>query len=154
MLQLRLIRFAYTPTETEGVLHLHDGTRLFTLERPWRPSATGGMPFRSCVPDGEYSLLPHIRKNGDEVFALWNPHLHVYYTPQEKGKRPGRDLILIHSGNTVDDVVGCIAPGITRTIYRDKRWVTRSREAMKQIMAVDYESILIESGCGAVNVNE
>jgi len=151
MPQLHLVRFSYSPTETEGFLYLDDGSRLFTIERPWRSSAPGGMPFESCVPDGTYSLVPHVRSNGDEVFALWNPDLHVWHTPQERNGRPGRDLILIHAGNRIDDIVGCVAPGLARTIHNNHRMVTRSRAAMQRIMSVDYESIVIEPGCGATN---
>ncbi len=150
-MKLRLVRYAYTPTETEGFLYLHDGTRLSTLERPWRSDAPGGVPFESCVPDGTYSLVPHTRRNDDAVFALWNPDLHVYYTDEERSGRPGRYLILIHAGNFVDDGVGCVLPGLLRTIHENRRMVTRSRAAMERIMSDPYDEIVIEPGLGARN---
>ncbi len=150
MRQLVLQRFCYSETETEGVLWLTNDESLCTLERPWIDGLPGGMPFESCVPDGEYELIPHIRPNGDAVYALRNPDLAVFYTAQERGAEPGRYLILIHSANWVEQVVGCIAPGLVRTIAENKRMVRSSRTAMGRIMARKYDSILIEPSLAAV----
>lgn len=147
-MKLLLQRFAYTPTETEGRLWLNDDEYVSTLERPWIDGMPGGMPFESCVPDGEYELIPHRRPNGDNVFALRNPDCGVYYTEQERGNRDGRYLILIHSANWVEQIVGCIAPGLVRTIADNKRMVRSSRAAMKKIMANKYTSIVIEPDLG------
>ena len=148
MKTLTLERYAYAETETEGRLWLDDETALYTLERPWLPGLPGGMPFESCVPDGEYELIPHQRQNGDQVFALRNPDCGVYYTEQERGNNPGRYLILIHSANWVEQVVGCIAPGLVRTIANNKRMVRSSRAAMQKIMAQKWDSLIIEPACG------
>jgi len=148
MTQLILERFNYSETETEGHLWLNDNEFVHTLERPWIDGVPGGMPFESCVPDGEYMLIQHERPNGDRVFALRNPDLHVYYTKQERGSEPGRYLILCHSANYVEQVVGCIAPGMVRTIYENKRMVRSSREAMRKIMSRKYTSIEIRPACG------
>lgn len=147
-MQLVLQRYCYSETETEGRLWLNDDESLYTLERPWIDGVPGGMPFESCVPDGEYSLIRHRRPNGDEVFALRNPALAVYYTEQERGNNPGRYLILLHSANWVEQIVGCIAPGLVRTIANNKRMVRSSRDAMRKIMAGKYDSILIEPDLG------
>ncbi len=155
MRQLTLQRFCYSETETEGLLWLNEHESVCTLERPWIGGIPGGMPFESCVPDGMYELIPHIRPNGDKVFALRNPDLAVFYTKQERGDRAGRYLILIHSANWVEQVVGCIAPGLVRTIAENKRMVRSSRAAMRKIMAYKYASLrdlslLIEPSTGAV----
>jgi hypothetical protein len=100
------------------------------------------------VPDGEYSLRHHIRPNGDRVFALWNPDLSVFYTKQERADREGRYLILIHSANWVEQVIGCIAPGVVRTIAENKRMVRNSRQAVAKIMEGKYDSILIRPDLG------
>ena len=148
-MKLELTRYCYSETETEGMLRLGDGTELYTLERPWIAGMPGGVSFESCVPDGEYSLLPHKRPNGDDVFALWNPDLGVYYEKSERGENEGRYLILIHVGNFVDNVVGCIAPGTSRTIHNNMRMVTNSKVAMGKVMADDYDNIIIKAGLGA-----
>lgn len=146
--QLVLERYCYSETETEGHLWLNDSEYVYTLERPWIDDVPGGMPFESCVPDGEYSLRHHVRPNGDRVFALWNPDLHVYYTKQERGDNEGRYLILLHSANWIEQIVGCIAPGLVRTIYENKRMVRSSRQAMAKIMGRKYQSLLIRPALG------
>lgn len=148
MSQLLLQRYNYSDTETEGRLWLSEDEYVFTLERPWVVGLPGGMPFESCVPDGEYELIPHQRPNGDRVYALRNPDLSVYYTDQERAGRDGRYLILIHTANWVEEIVGCIAPGLVRTIASNKRMVRSSRNAMNKIMAKQWDSISIECKCG------
>jgi hypothetical protein len=148
MKQLVLERYCYSETETEGHLWLNDDEFVYTLERPWIDGVPGGMPFESCVPDGEYLLIEHDRPNGDRVFAMRNPDLHVYYTKQERGRNEGRYLCLIHSANFVEQISGCVAPGLVRTIYENKRMVRNSRQAMEKIMSENYESLLIRPVCG------
>lgn len=107
-----------------------DGNKMHTVEQEWRPTAPGGEPNNSCVPAGNYKLIPHTRPSGVKVVALVNPGLGVYYLPEDRPHGVGRSLILIHSGNTHKDVVGCIAPGLGRS----DNMVTSSRDAMKKIM--------------------
>lgn len=111
------------------------GVNLHTIEKPWIPTHPGGAPFKSCVPAGMYRLVPHTRANGDKVVALVNPGLGVYYQDADR-EGAGRYLILIHSGNWSTDVVGCIAPGVDRSVSDQGPMVTKSRMAMRIIM--DY----------------
>lgn len=119
-MQIKLQRYSYSPTETEGIMTLRknaDTLRLRTIERPWIPNpngAKGGKPWESCVPDGTYVLSPWTRPDGDKVFILYSPKLGVYRTPDEHEPDHGRNLILIHVANWVDQVAGCIAPGVAR----------------------------------------
>jgi len=151
MRQLILERCCYSETETEGRLYFgkSDEDYVYTLERPWVPGVPGGLPFESCVPDGEYDLIPHTRpKGGGQVLALQNAALHVYYTKQERGDNPGRYLILIHAANYVEEVAGCIAPGLVRTIAGNRRMVRSSRLAVQQIMSATWDSIEIRAALG------
>ena len=147
MTTLTLERYCYAEDHIQGHLWLDEETRLHTLERPWRPGAPGGMPFVSGVPDGSYELLPHVRPDGTAVFALRNPDLGVYY---ERGERPdaGRYLILIHSANYVEQVQGCIAPGISSVIYENRVMVTNSRQAMQMIRDAKPTRLDIVCACG------
>lgn len=112
------------------------------------------MPNVSCVPDGEYQLLRHARPDGDVVLALRNPDLGVYYSKASM-RGEGRYLILIHAANYVDQVQGCIAPGLGQTISDNRPMVTSSRSAMQKIMAwwekQNPSAILIEPCLGARN---
>ena len=49
---------------------------------------------------------------------------------EHRRRELGRYLILIHSGNTVAHVVGCIAPGVRRL---RPGFVANSRDAMRQV---------------------
>lgn len=161
-MDILLPRFAYTPTETQGRLLVGEWS-CYTIERPWRRwSVPGGQPFESCIPDGNYDLVPFMRPNGDKVFAIVNPDLGVHFQEADRpkdsnGQRQGRYLCLIHPANYVDDVVGCIGPGKIRTIdtSRHKIMVTSSRVAMTEILAhVGWESghrLKISQAPGAID---
>ncbi len=154
MRELVLERHHYGDEITEGKLYLGttaDSDVLATLERPWQSGSPGGMPFASCVPDGLYKLRQHERKNGDIVVALVAPDLGVYYAKAERPDGMGRYKILIHSANWVDQVVGCIAPGLVRTINNNKIMVGSSRIAVARIMEnIDTQEAELDivSACG------
>jgi len=131
-MNLTLERFAYLDDCTRGVLHIGNHT-FQTIERPWLkdPGGPGGTPFESCVPDGTYRIRAYTRPSGKKSFILSNPDNGVY---EKNDERPttesGRYKILIHPGNTVDDVVGCIAPGL----IGGDHFVRDSRKAMGKIL--------------------
>lgn len=113
---ITLTRFAYLPDCTLGWIFVGN-LRLATIERPWipNPKGPGGTPRTSCVPDGTYNVRPHHSEKFPETYAIVNHALGVYYQPGDvpAGQPWGRTAILIHKGNTVADVVGCIAIGLT-----------------------------------------
>ena len=131
--ELSLFREISTATETQGVLLFGD-EKLFTLERPWIPTKPGGEPFKSCIPSGRYTLRSHLRANGDTTLALVNPGHAVYYREADRFNDVGRYKVLIHSANWVDQIVGCIAPGLERTSSDRGPMVTSSRSAMQVIL--------------------
>lgn len=142
---LTLTREASSNTETLGVLSFGLQS-MYTIERPWIPTHPGGKPGESCVPAGQYELIPHTRPNGDKVLALINPGLGVYYLAGDRFHGVGRYLILIHAGNWAHDVIGCIAPGLSRATSNEGPMVTKSRDAMEQLMDFvdrEYAEILI-----------
>lgn len=110
-----LNRYAYLERVTLGVIQL-PGARIFTVERPWLPDPDtanpAGLPERSCVPEGTYLLEPHHSPRFPNVYALQNPSLAVWHYAVPPGAH-GRAGILIHAGNDVSAVVGCIAVGLS-----------------------------------------
>ena len=71
-----------------------------TVERPW----VGNLPTVSCIPAGVYTLRRDYYNTGCyEAFEICDV--------------PGRSRILIHIGNTIRDVKGCVAVG------KDLGWV-------------------------------
>jgi len=145
MIALRLTRDVMNTSCCRGTLEILDTdgetvSRLFTIEKPHVPSASGGKagePFKSCVSAGVYALSPFERPNRDKVWVLSNSDLDVFKMDTDipaarKGK--GRFLILIHAGNRSRDVVGCIAPGISHRKDPDGTLaVTSSVDAMKSL---------------------
>lgn len=130
-MNLTLIRHAYLPDVTLGTIQV-GLQKFYTLEEPWRKDVDGpgGMSNISCVPDGTYDLVPHDGKIKD-VFALQNASLGVWHQkPQGSSPQWGRSAILIHAGNTVDDIEGCILLGLDTRIYGNRHRVDRSQEAL------------------------
>ena len=127
-----LERFAYLRKATIGWLYIGE-LRLATIERPWIPSRAGigGTPRESCIPDGIYTVRPHTSKKFPNTYALINESLGVDYQQRPAGQSWGRTAILIHIGNTVDDVVGCIAVGLDHGFGYIN--VTNSRLAMGKL---------------------
>ena len=154
MTDLYLIRDSYGDKQTMGKLYDKDDNLLaHTIERPWIPDPDhpGGTSFESCVPDGIYQLIKHTRPNGDKVVALFNSKLGVWYQKEDRPSTWGRYLVLIHSGNYVEHIVGCVAPGNARTIYENRPMVTSSRATMNKLNVQQYARLIIEPFEGAVD---
>lgn len=151
MAKLILVRDSYGPKETMGKLYANGKLLAHTIERPWVKDEAhrGGTSFESCIPDGTYRLRKHTRPNGDKVVALINPDLGVWYQKEDRPEPWGRYLVLIHSGNFVEHIVGCVAPGSNRTIYENRPMVTSSRATMARINVQQYTSITIKPTEGA-----
>lgn len=157
-MQLDLIRYAYLPDVTLGRLHVGN-LDLFTLERPWiqNPEGPGGALSVSCVPDGTYAIQPHNSLKHPNTYALTNELLGVFYqaTPPECGpvdaRLWGRTTILMHVGNTVEDVIGCIASGQRCSVVNNKFSVFESGAAMASLRALlgsDNHSLIIRASTG------
>lgn len=133
-MNLELVRHAYLDDMTLGALKTPD-FRLATIERPWlqNPDGPGGMVSESCVPDGPYQLIPHDSERFPDTYALIAHYLGVYYQGRPEGQEWGRTAILIHIGNRVEDVEGCIAVGMSHGRLEGERVVLRSRGAMDRL---------------------
>ena len=112
------------------------GRVLYTIERPWIADHLypAGYLGRSCVPLGRYQLIHHNGSIFKNVWALVNEDLHVYHQPADvplHKRHFARTAILIHAGNTVANVIGCIAPGTYRTKLGGHHFVGRSKKAIR-----------------------
>ena len=156
-MKLILERHTYGPEATEGRLMV-GAFSLATIERPWIPADhPGGAPFESCVPDGEYRMEYFQRSNGKDSWILFNDQLGVYRIKSDMPEEGGRYAILIHVGNWVTDVVGCIAPGMRHGITKNRktgnfeRAVISSGEAMRRLntsIEREIHSLIIRPKCG------
>lgn len=100
--QIVLKRFISTDKGTFGVLTVGDKS-FFTVEKPW----DNNTPYKSCVPSGEYTLVPHgVYGKDGQVLCMIGEGVTHYETPESK-----RFACLIHTANYESDVVGCIGLG-------------------------------------------
>lgn len=138
MKTIELIRDHKTDTLTAGFMPIPGRPVLYTLERPWIPSAAGDGGERriSCIPEGSYYVCRHYSTRWPLSWILRNPLNGVFGTADEmaRGQPWGRTAILIHPANTVDELEGCIALGRMRetAVFPDMR-LTESRSALETL---------------------
>jgi hypothetical protein len=142
--KLSIIRFAFLPMVTLGRWRV--GPTLFhTLEEPWRadPDGPGGQRregalMESCIPDGDYALLPHDGAKWRRVWRFESPSKGVYGLPHQvpAGAAYGRSAILAHSGVSVNSILGCVLVGFGH-VFQNGRWeVTDSVAALEKLRAL------------------
>jgi hypothetical protein len=138
MTSMRLVRFHQDKERTLGTLRV--GAHTFTtVERPWIPSPAhrGGLNDLSCVPPGRYRVIPHNSQKYSNTYALINTDLDVFYQPGDLPKgRSGRTAILMHVGNRVQDVIGCIAVGRYHGLLYGEPATMESAIAMRELNAL------------------
>lgn len=123
---ITLERFAYTPWGTFGRL-VYGDFRAFTVERPW----VNNEVRKSCVPEGMYDLQWYNSPKFGPTWALVGDSVSLF---PEAGKK--RSAILIHVGNTMDDLLGCISPGATLGTVNGKWAVLSSGPTLKKFLAI------------------
>jgi hypothetical protein len=111
-----LKRIVSAPDVTLGAL-IDPQNRLFcfTLEEPDK----GNQRKISCIPTGTYKVVKHNSAKYQDVWRLLDV--------------PNRDGILIHSGNTTNDIEGCILVGERFGMIKDKPAVLDSRAALSRL---------------------
>lgn len=112
-----LERFAYTPMGTFGRLRVDDRFECFSVERPWQHNEPG----TSCIPEGAYPLVMGFFHHGG-------------YSAYEITHVVGRSAILIHKANTMDELRGCVAPGMRLGFLKGRWAVLESAVAFDQFM--------------------
>lgn len=162
-MNLELVRHAYLPNATLGWLTA-GSLRIATLEEPFRPDPDGPGGQRreaslaeSCIPDGRYQVVPHDSERFPKVYALVAPTLGVYRWPGDipNGQPWGRSAILIHAGNTTENIMGCIAVGLRHSVVANKPFVEASRDALDKLRGVllrDTHALTIRPIAGTVEI--
>ena len=109
--KLTLLRYGDTPFGVLGELSAEWlPETLYTVERRWLDNE----PNVSCVPAGVYQCERYDSPTHGDTFILWNHDLDV-------GKFPGeanRFAILLHVANHIDNLQGCIGPGMSAGAFR------------------------------------
>jgi hypothetical protein len=126
---IELVRFGMFDDRTLGRLTV-DGTDFYTVEKPWKEN----IPFESCIPNNFYKMG---RVDSPKFGDVW-----------EIKNVVGRTHILLHVGNSADDVVGCVAVG--SAVFPGLSGVSSSRRAMARFDALmagkTTDEIIIRSG--------
>ena len=129
---LWLQRYAYMDRYTLGRMKFNDSEQwqFFTIERPW----LGNTPTLSCIPEFTYRAEHYIRPagRGESLILSGGSVTKAPDIPADPENTYNRWGILMHVGNTAQDVQGCIAPGLTFPATGDR--VLQSRAAMDQIL--------------------
>lgn len=100
-----------------------------SVEQPWN----NNRPFHSCVPEGQYNLIPFDSPKYGKVFLLHNPDLNVYAHKEQRKNDTDRYLcIFAHKGSYPDDFQGCI--GIGDRFIESLNMVTNTRKTCAELM--------------------
>jgi len=101
-----------------------DGFQCFSVERPWESNKADV----SCIPEGSYRLQlresPVVQRTSGGTYKQGWEVTHV----------PDRSLIMLHVGNTMADVEGCIAVGAALGWVAGRWAVTDSRRTFSLLM--------------------
>lgn len=132
MSNVTLERFAYTPWGVFGRI-VYGDFRAFTVERPWLDNKAR----ESCIPEGTYTMQRYQSPKFGDTWALIGDTVSLYPEP---GK--ARSAILIHAGNTMDDLLGCVALGRSLGTVNGKWAVTSSRPAVDEFLRITKDKQL------------
>lgn len=124
---IHLQRFAYTPWGTFGRV-IYNENRFFSVERPWQNNE----PRVSCIPEGRYTVTWYNSPKFGKTLAVVGGTVSLF--PNNKFKR---SAILFHVGNTMDDLLGCIALGRSLGWVNNKWAITGSQHAMTDFLQLN-----------------
>lgn len=129
-------RFCFADFGTYSVLHgMADGESVaswLTVEQPWNDN----IPFKSCVPCGEYRLEPDESQKYGPGYAFVNEDLNVFHLEADipdEFQGIARYETRMHGANAPSQLQGCIAPGKNIGFFKDQWAVMNSGKALKEI---------------------
>lgn len=123
MVDLYLIRTSYLKDGTIGQMLNRRGEPLCaTVEREWADNQVN----KSCIPPGIYRMKPDMRHpNSEKRKLVW-----------ELQDVEGRSQIQIHIANKPSELLGCIAPATSLSMFGKGIFGSSSGDAFKRLM--DY----------------
>jgi len=139
-MSLKIVR-SYTDNGTFG--KLYDDQNNFichTVEQVWK----NNQPFKSCIPEGEYTLVRYASNKYGKTFALVAPYLNVY--AYEATDCNARYACLIHAANYAGQLQGCIAPGDKLGVVNNEWAVLNSKKTLNRIYDILKPYDLIKIG--------
>jgi hypothetical protein len=118
---------------TFGAMSIDGQAFCATCEQPWN----NNLANQSCIPIGDYQLLPYNSPAHGATVVFHNPALGIYGTPDliPAGVN-GRSLCEIHNANWPFQLRGCVGVGAQVTdIPPNGRGVTSSVVTLHALMA-------------------
>jgi hypothetical protein len=128
-----ILERAYLDNCTIGKIYRKGVFVCYSLERPWLSNEKNV----SCIPEGDYFLRRHDSPRFGDCFYLERISLGVSLNQESY-----RTHILIHPANHVDQLLGCIAPGLW--LHPSKWGVSDSRNALKKLIKI-FETETIDT---------
>jgi len=104
-----ITRDPYTAIATTGKAVIN-GVTYYTLEQPWRDNEAD----HSCVPVGDYDLIPYDSPKHGQTFCLLNVELKIMGSLVLTAAQVAngyRSFCELHSANWAEQLKGCIAFG-------------------------------------------
>lgn len=102
-----------------------------SVERPWNDNKR----FVSCVPAGEYKLIPYNSTSYGFVYLLSNPELGVYpFEEQCKSNKDRYGCIFVHKGSYPHNFQGCI--GIGDEYIESMNMVKNTKNTCKSVISL------------------
>lgn len=123
MPNLSLRRVWSDATGTFGVLSDPGGPFAVTVELPWKMNE----PRVSCIPTGTYLCQ---RVNSPKFGNTW-----------EITAVAGRSHILFHKGNSINDLLGCVAVGESFNPVGGVRGITESAKGFAEFLLIQKEAV-------------
>lgn len=121
-----ILRRRYFENGTYSYLYREDGSKVCCfVEREWR----NNIPFKSCVMEGSYDLVPHNSPKFGRCYALVAPTLGVTINGPSL-----RTACLLHIANKPSQLAGCASPGLDFGMLDGEWCVTHSGDAFKALM--------------------
>lgn len=123
-MKLILTRIKSDVRGTIGYITQDDNLICYTLELPWKNNE----PKVSCIPTGSYECV------------FWNSP--KFGNTYEVMNVPNRSKILLHSGNTVNDIEGCILLGMSQSTDDKEFMVMNSKSAFSRFKLIVENEIM------------
>lgn len=109
-MQIEIVRSAAQSdgNGTFGSLSIDGVLFCATVEQPWNDN----QPNHSCIPTGDYQLLPYDSPAHGPTVVFHNPDLGIYGTPSMiPAGKTARSLCEIHNANWPFQLKGCVGVG-------------------------------------------
>ncbi|MCK4609480.1 MAG: hypothetical protein KAT71_08355 [Gammaproteobacteria bacterium] len=146
---LEIVRFAnHEALGCPGRLYQDGKFIAYTMEQPWASHETsrGGKPYKSCVPEGIYSLVDYESTKYGNCKILVNPNLDVVAISQDRMTHEQRfKCLLFHRGNYHTNFKGCIGAGENYQLIIDAMGITSTKRICKEVneLIKDEDQIII-----------